>query len=70
MDHPVMVHYDGAEKNAKELIHLMECIITDLKTDLMYENYREIASVELESLTIKINQYNEHVKAIKELLAE
>lgn len=70
MRHPVMEHNDAAEKNARELIHLMECMVNDLKTDRMYDSYREIASVELEALVLKINEYNAHVKAIKELCAE
>lgn len=67
MKHPVMEHNDAAEKNARELIHLMERMINDLKTDRMYDSFR---AIDVKELVGKVQEYNAHVNIIKGLCRE
>ena len=67
MEHPVMLHNDAAEKNARELIRLLGDMVNALKTDRMYDSYRPL---DIDELVGKVQEYNAHVEAIKALLRE
>lgn len=63
----IMLHNDAAEKNARELIRMMGDMVNALKTDRMYDSYHPL---EIDEFVGKVQEYNAHVEAIKELLRE
>jgi hypothetical protein len=67
MEHPVMLHNDAAEANARELIRMLTHMSNALKTDRMYYSFREL---EIAEFVDKVQEYNAHVKAVDELCKE
>ena len=67
MEHPVMLHTDAAEKNARELIRMMQMMTNALITDRMYYSFREL---EIAEFVDKVQEYNAHVKSVDELCKE